>query len=148
MRKLIFSLVAAAAATSLMTGCSGPQHKLARGLDNTFEVVRWGDMRRDVEQDAVFSSPNVSYSSGAVHGFCQSVTRIGVGVFEIVTFPIPIPTYGPVLTNTIPVAPQYPSSYQPGLISSSAFDTDTYTGFSGGDVAPFIPGSRFQIFDR
>ena len=28
------------------------------------------------------------------------------------------------------------------------FDTDTYTGFSGGDVAPFIPGSRFRVFDN
>jgi hypothetical protein len=28
------------------------------------------------------------------------------------------------------------------------FDTDTYMGFSGGDVAPFIPGSRFRVFDN
>jgi len=146
MRKLIFSLVAAAAATSLLTGCASSQKKLSRGLDNTFEVVRWGDMRHDIEQDAVFSSPNVSYSHGVIHGFCQSVTRIGVGLYEVVTFPIP--SYKPVLTNTIPVAPQYPTSYQPGVISSSTFDTDTYTGFSGGDVCPFIPGSRFQIFDN
>jgi hypothetical protein len=27
------------------------------------------------------------------------------------------------------------------------FATDTNLGFSGGDVAPFIPGSRFRIFD-
>ena len=28
------------------------------------------------------------------------------------------------------------------------FDTDTYTGFSGGDIAPFLPGSRFKVFDN
>lgn len=146
MRKLIFSLVAAAAVTGLMTGCGGPGHKLSRGLDNTFEIVRWGDMRHDIEQDAVFSSPDVSYSYGFIHGFGQSMTRFGVGLYEVVTFPIP--SYKPAFTNYLPVTPQYPTSYQPGVISGSTFDTDTYTGFSGGDVAPFIPGSRFQIFDN
>jgi hypothetical protein len=28
------------------------------------------------------------------------------------------------------------------------FDTDTYVGLSGGDVAPFMPGSRFKVFDN
>jgi len=27
------------------------------------------------------------------------------------------------------------------------FDTDTYVGYSGGDVAPFVPNSRFKVFD-
>jgi hypothetical protein len=27
------------------------------------------------------------------------------------------------------------------------FETDINLGFSGGDVAPIIPGSRFRIFD-
>ena len=26
-------------------------------------------------------------------------------------------------------------------------DTDTYVGFSGGDVMPLVPNSRFKIFD-
>ena len=48
------------------------------------------------------------------------------------------------------VVPGYvgPESYRPGLYSDAMFDTDTYSGFSGGDVAPFIPGSRFQVFDN
>jgi putative exosortase-associated protein (TIGR04073 family) len=151
MRKtvLLFSAIAAAAT---LTGCSGPEQKLSRGLNNTFEVVRWGDMRHDVESDAVFSTPDVNYTYGAIHGFNQSVTRFGLGLYEVVTFPIPNhPThwdYKPVCTNYIPTSPQYPESYKPGLISGSTFDTDTYTGFSGGDVAPFVPGSRFKIFDN
>jgi hypothetical protein len=63
----------------------------------------------------------------------------------VATFPFP--SYKPVFTNSVPIAPQYPESYKPGVISSSLFDTDTHTGFSGGDVAPFIPGSRFSVFD-
>ena len=145
MRKLIF-LFAAVVATAVVTGCSGPEHKLARGFNNTMEIIRWGDLRRGVEQDAVFSSPDVDYAYGAVHGFGQSVSRVGIGLYEIVTFPIP--SYGPVCTNYLPPSPEYPASYQPGLISGSTFDTDTYTGFSGGDVAPFVPGSRFSIFNN
>jgi hypothetical protein len=44
--------------------------------------------------------------------------------------------------------PVFPESYKPGLVSDALFDTDTYTGFSGGDVAPWFPGSRFSIFNN
>lgn len=150
MRKLIY-LFAAVATAAVFTGCKGPEQKLARGFDNTFEVIRWGDMRRSVEQNTLFSGPNFTYSYGIIHGFNQSIKRIGLGVFEIATFPLPnVPslTYGPICTNIVPATPQYPDSYRPGLISSTTFDVDTYTGFTGGDVAPFIPGSRFRVFDE
>jgi putative exosortase-associated protein (TIGR04073 family) len=145
MRK-IFCIFAAAVVAAGVTGCAGPEHKLARGIDNTMELVRWGDMRRSVEQNAVFSAPNVSYSYGIVHGFDQSMCRAGLGIYEVVTFPIP--SYNPVCTNKVPVTPQYPASYRPGLIAGSTFETDTYTGYSGGDIMPFVPGSRFNIFDN
>lgn len=145
MRKLFFLFAAAVVAVG-MTGCAGPEHKLARGLDNTFELVRWGDMRRSVEQNAVFSAPDVSYSYGVVHGFDQSICRAGLGIYEVVTFPIP--SYNAICTNKVPVTPQYPASYRPGLISGSTFETDTYTGYTGGDIAPFVPGSRFNIYDN
>lgn len=155
MRKSLPFLVAVVA-TAVLTGCKGPEQKLARGFSNTFEVVRWGDMRHSVEENAVFSSPDVNYSYGAIHGFDQSITRIGLGIVEIVTFPIPNPPHGnsqdwnykPMATSYIPASPQYPESYKPGIISGSTFDTDTYTGFSGGDIAPFVPGSKFRIFDN
>lgn len=142
----LFSFVAALVCVAGFTGCQGPEQKLSRGISNTMEIVRWGDMRRSIEQGAVFSAPDVNYSYGAVHGFDQSVKRIGLGIYEIVTFPIP--SYKPIFTNSIPAVPQYPESYRPGIIAGSTFDTDTYTGFSGGDVAPFVPGSRFKIFDN
>ena len=33
-------------------------------------------------------------------------------------------------------------------LPDATFDVDRLTGFSGGDVAPWFPGSRFTIFDN
>ena len=44
--------------------------------------------------------------------------------------------------------PVYPDNFAPGLMADSVFATDTYVGYSGGDIAPMIPGSRFKIFDN
>jgi hypothetical protein len=59
----------------------------------------------------------------------------------------PIPPYHPIWTDTFAPGPVYPDNYKPSVMSDSMFATDTYLGFSGGDVAPLIPGSRFKIFD-
>ena len=72
--------------------------------------------------------------------------RAGVGIVEMVT--APLPPYRPLFPKYVTPEPVYPDSYKPGLLSDSMFDTDTYTGFSGGDVAPWLPGSRFSVFDN
>jgi len=132
-------------AALLGAGCAGPEQKLGRGISNTFEIVRMGDMRRSIEQHEIFD-PYDGYTTGFVSGFNKSMTRTGLGLFEIVTSPIP--PYHPMLTDYLTPGPVFPASYAPGRISDPLFDTDTYTGFSGGDVAPFIPGSRFNVFDN
>lgn len=137
-------LTVVALAAWLTTGCAGPEQKLGRGMSNVYEVVRMGEMRRSIEQSAVLESPEVGYTYGAIHGFDRSLARTGLGVVEIVTFPLP--PYNPMFSRHISPNPAYPESYKPGLISDGLFDTDTYTGFSGGDVAPFIPGSRFSVY--
>jgi|SRR5208282_642177 putative exosortase-associated protein (TIGR04073 family) len=146
MRNVISLLALTALAAVFTSGCAGPEQKLGRGMGNTFEVVRMGEMRRSIEQTAVLDSPGAGYTVGAVRGFNRSLARTGLGVFEVVTFPLP--PYHPICTRYLKPEPAFPESYKPGLISDSLFDTDTYTGFSGGDVAPFIPGSRFKIFDN
>lgn len=139
-------LALAALAAVFTSGCAGPEEKLGRGVSDSLEVTRMGDMRRSVEQTAIFESPSAGYTIGVVRGIDRTVARTAMGAFEIVTFPLP--PYQPVLTSCVKPGPVYPESYKPGLISGSLFDTDTYTGFSGGDVAPFIPGSRFKVFDN
>jgi len=147
MRNVISLLALAALFTS---GCAGPEQKLGRGLSNTFEIARMGDMRRSIEQTAVFESPSAGYTVGAIRGLDRTVTRTGVGLFEIFTFPIPMPGsgYGPIFPHYLQPGPVYPDSYKPGLISGTTFDTDTYTGFGGGAIAPYIPGNRFRVFDN
>jgi putative exosortase-associated protein (TIGR04073 family) len=144
MRKMIFPLVAVCTAL-VLTGC-GPERKLGRGMNNAFEIVRMGEMRRSIEMNAVMEDPSMGYTYGGYSGFHKSLTRATVGVYEVLTFPLP--PYGPILTGYIPAKPSFPESYKPGRISDPLFDTDTYTGFSGGDIAPFIPGSRFRVFDN
>jgi putative exosortase-associated protein (TIGR04073 family) len=115
-------------------------------VDNTFDIVRMGELRRSVEQTSVFESPELGYTVGFVHGVDRTLERTGMGIFQIATFPIP--PYGPIETKYFAPEPPYPANNKPGLLSDSLFDTDTYVGFSGGDIAPLVPGSRFSVFDN
>jgi putative exosortase-associated protein (TIGR04073 family) len=136
----------AVAAALFIAGCANPEQKLGRGLSNTYEAVRFGEMRRTIEQTAIVESPGEGYTTGVIRGFDRSMARTGIGLYEVITFPFP--PYHPVATKYLSVNPVFPDSYAPGVFSDPLFRTDTYSGFSGGDVAPFIPGSRFSIFNN
>jgi putative exosortase-associated protein (TIGR04073 family) len=139
----IFSMVTLAAVVA--SGCAGPQAKLGRGMADITEPVRMGEFRRSVEETAVFDSPDAGYTLGVVRGVDRTVARTGLGIYDIVTFPFP--PYHPLFTRYLAPEPIYPDNYTPGLVSDSMFDTHTYVGFDGGDVAPFVPGSRFKVYD-
>ena len=142
-----FSLLGAVLLTGfLAAGCAGPEKKLGRGVNNMLEIVRMGEMRRTVEQTALFDSPDTAYTTGVIRGFDRSMARLGLGLYEIVTFPIP--SYDPICTGYLAPDPVYPDNYKPGVLADSNFATDTSVGFSGGDIAPLIPGSRFRVFDN
>ena len=59
----------------------------------------------------------------------------------------PIPPYDPICTDYLAPGPVYPDNFTPGILADSMFSSDTYVGFSGVDVFPMVPGSRFRIFD-
>jgi len=145
MRKLTLPLLAIAAAV-FVTGCANQEEKLGRGISNSWEIARLGEMRRTVEQTAVFDSPSQAYTTGVVRGFDRTMARTGIGLYEVVTFPFP--PYHPIATKYLTPGPVGPESYKPGLIDDPSFDTDTYTGFSSGDAAPWMPGSRFNVFNN
>lgn len=141
MRK-VFSLTVIAAAAVLWTGCAGAEKKMGRGLNNVTEFARGGEIRRSMEQTAIWENTEQAYTTGFLRGVNRSLARTGVGLYEIVTFPIP--PYEPVF---LPSNPVWPDSYRPNLIADAMFSTDAALGFSGGDIAPMVPGSRFRIFD-
>ena len=145
MRNTFWFLAAVVSAGTLATGCVNAQKKLGRGMANTYEIVRTGELRRTMEQTALFEGPEVGYTTGFVIGLSRTLARTGIGIYEIVSFPFP--PYGPVATDHFAVNPVYPDNYRPGLLADSMFATDTDLGFSGGDIAPFIPGSRFKVFE-
>lgn len=130
----------------LASGCAGPEKKLGRGMNNFYEIVRGSEVRRSMEQTALFESPDRAYTTGLVRGMNRTLARTGIGLYEIITFPFP--SYDPIATDYLTPEPIYPDNYRPRLLSDSAFATDASIGFSGGDIAPFIPGSRFRIFDN
>lgn len=162
----ISKLLALVGLAFLAAGCAGPEKKLGRGLLNVTEFARGGEIRRSMEQTYLWENSDSAYTTGFIRGFNRSVARTAIGAYEIVTFPFP--SYGPVLTSTDRIYPDpnmrnqtypfggmvlteyptYPDSYRPGIIADSTFETDTSLGFSGGDIAPFVPGSRFRIFDN
>src|SRR6266571_8054474 len=145
MRNILPFLATVAMASTLACGCANTEKKLGRGLSNMFEIVRVGDLRRTMEQTALFDGPDMAYSTGFVQGLNRSLARTGIGIYEVVT--APFPPYDPVCTDHFAPGAVYPDNYLPGLLEDSMFATDSNLGFSGGDVAPFIPGSRFRIFD-
>ncbi len=133
----------------LVAGCAGPEEKLGRGIRNTMEIVRGGETRRTMEQTALFESPDYAYTTGFIKGMNRRLARTGIGLYEIITFPIPNPGrgYDPICTDYLSPNPVYPDNYAPTLKEDSMYATDTNLGFAGGDVWPAVPGSRFRIFD-
>ncbi len=136
-------------AGALASGCANVERKLGRGMNNTFEIVRWGELRRTQEQTALFDGNDAAFSSGFVSGLNRTLARTGIGIYEVVTCPLPNPGrgYDPVCTDYLTPNPVWPDNYKPGIMEDSLFATDSNLGFGGGDVAPMIPGSRFRIFD-
>jgi len=159
-------LCVALALVVILCGCAGPEQKFGRGLNNVTEFVRGGEIRRSMEQTALWEGADSAYTTGFIRGFNRSLVRTAIGAYEVVT--APFPPYGPLLTSTnrlypdftvrnksypwggmvLPEYTVYPDAYKPGILSDSIFATDTALGFSGGDVAPMVPGSRFKIFDN
>ena len=145
MRNTFSVLAALVIAGALVSGCSSAEKKFGRGMSNMGEFGRLGELRRSMEQTALFEQPGGHYTAGFVHGMSKSFARTGIGFYEVVTSPFP--PYGPVCTSYLSPNPVYPDNYRPDIIDDALFATDTNMGFSGGDVAPFFPASRFKIFN-
>jgi putative exosortase-associated protein (TIGR04073 family) len=146
-RTPILALAAVAGLLWMSTGCATrTEEKFSRGVRNVTEFARLGEIRRSVEQTTLFDGPDKAYSVGVIRGLNKTLVRTGVGAYEMVT--APFPPYGPVMTHYIPEDPAWPASFRPDRLADQTMATDTHMGFSGGDIAPMVPGSRFRVFDN
>ena len=99
----------------------GPVRKLGRGLSNMFEsgseVITSLDQVNESEGNAA-----VWY--GLTRGVTRSLTRFGVGIYEVLTFPFPTTrgTYGPVLRKPIPWVHGGYEEFPPELGFETRFD--------------------------
>lgn len=99
MKKIVFILLLAALIINPLTSHADTAvRKLGRGIANIgtcyFEIPRsMGNANND-------SGPIAAITVGIVDGLLKTCVRAIVGVYETVTFPIPIPQdYAPILTD-------------------------------------------------
>src|SRR5690242_18900813 len=101
------SLLAVLATAGLFTsGCAwhdNVESKFGRGMANTADIVRGGEFRRTMEQTALFKGSDMAYSTGFVRGVNRTLCRTGIGVYEMVT--APIPPYHPIFTDRFAPGP-------------------------------------------
>src|SRR2546426_986312 len=135
------------AALAAVVGCAGPEQKFGRGVNNFSELVRGSEMRRSLEQTMIWDGPTQG-PAGFAHGLTRTMARTGIGLYEIVT--APIPPYGPLLTPgsrlypdasmrtrkspwgglELPEYPVHADNEWLGFRSGRLFETDSALGFS------------------
>src|SRR5881628_1203878 len=87
--RIPFSVLALLIALTMFSaGCAGPEKKFGRGLNNVTEFARLGEMRRSMEQTAMWDHPGNAFSTGFMRGLNRSMARTVVGAYELVTAPI------------------------------------------------------------
>jgi putative exosortase-associated protein (TIGR04073 family) len=146
MRNVLPLLALFSLAVAFTSGCAGPEEKLGRGVRNTCEIGRMGELRNSMEQTAVWDSPPEACTTGVVKGLDHSLARTGIGLYEIITFPFP--PYHPVCTGYVAVNPIYPDDYHPNLPDDPLYRTDSHIGFTPGNSFGFVPGSQFDVLGQ
>src|ERR1700756_4093768 len=89
MRNTLYLLGSLALVAVLGVGCAGPEQKMGRGIANLTEATRGGEFERSVEQEAIFGGTDVGIATGIVKGVDRTLARTGVGLYEVVTAPLP-----------------------------------------------------------
>ena len=75
MRNTFPLLASLAIAGALLSGCANTETKLGRGMSNMTEFARLGEMRRSIEQTALFDQPGGHYATGVIRGLNKTLAR-------------------------------------------------------------------------
>ncbi|MBU4377015.1 MAG: exosortase system-associated protein, TIGR04073 family [Candidatus Omnitrophica bacterium] len=90
---LVMVMVLAVATVSY---AQDPAKKLGRGLANI--LTGWIELPKNIYDTSVEDNPLAGLTIGLAKGIGMTIVRTGAGIYEVVTFPFPIPEdYGPVL---------------------------------------------------
>ena len=90
---LVMVMILAVASTSY---AQDPAKKLGRGLANI--LTGWIELPKNIYDVSVEENPLAGLTIGLAKGIGMTIVRTGAGIYEVVTFPFPIPEdYGPVL---------------------------------------------------
>ena len=90
---LVMVMVLAVASASY---AQDPAKKLGRGLANI--LTGWVELPKNIYDVSVEDNPLAGLTIGLAKGIGMTIVRTGAGIYEVVTFPFPIPEdYGPVL---------------------------------------------------
>lgn len=78
--------------------CDDPAKKLGRGFSN---LLTWPlEGPEQIQRTNVEEGPMAAMTWGAIKGLTMMVVRLGAGIYEVLTFPIPVPKdYKPILTD-------------------------------------------------
>jgi len=78
--------------------CNGPIKKLTRGVSNivTFPLEMYNRIKETNNRSGVM----MAASYGVVEGLTMMLFRLATGMYEVVTFPVPLPEkYEPILKD-------------------------------------------------
>ncbi len=88
-------------AVLMLSGCNmteeqNPATKLGRGLANI--LTGWVELPKNIYETSVEENVLSGLTMGLAKGIGMTIVRTGAGVYEVVTFPFPIPEdYLPVM---------------------------------------------------
>ena len=83
---------------ALATACfaSDPFTKLGRGVANT--LTGWVELPKNIYKTSVDENAFAGMTLGLAKGAGMTIVRTGAGIYEIATFPFPLPeNYKPIL---------------------------------------------------
>ena len=98
MRKALIICVAIVTILSIATVsfAQDPAKKLGRGIANI--LTGWVEIPKHIYNTSIETNPLVGLTVGTAKGIGMSIVRTGAGVYEVITFPFPLPEdYMPIL---------------------------------------------------
>ncbi|MGH7198377.1 MAG: exosortase system-associated protein, TIGR04073 family [Candidatus Omnitrophota bacterium] len=93
-----FGAMAVVLMLALSTACfaNDPFTKLGRGVANT--LTGWVELPKNIHQTSVEDNVLSGITLGLAKGVGMTIVRTGAGIYEIATFPFPLPQdYRPIL---------------------------------------------------